>query len=483
MEKGETAMRHSFDQLSKGRHYVPLLEHAIETCWVGIAITDREGKFVYSNQRYDSIRQLDEEVIRQITAEDLEESLLEKGRSATKLVLREKRTVALEMKMKNSPKTMLVIGVPYFDEEGEVQYVINTIIDTTEITKLKRDIQQIQEEKQAAIYQLEQMETQAKETGNAFVYKSKAMSDIMDRVQAVARTDATVLIQGESGTGKELIARRIHDQSPRRDKPFIKINCSAIPETLLEAEFFGYDAGTFTGGLARGKSGILEHADHGTLLLDEIGDMPMSLQAKLLRVLQEREFTKVGGHQPIPIDIRFLAATNADIPRLIREKKFREDLYYRLNVIPIHIPSLSQRKEDIPLLVYYFVNQLNRKYGTQKTASYELVESMMRWEFQGNVRELYNLVERMLLLSPNTELTRSDFERVCGIEEERPLDEPLRQMSSQGRTYDEMVEDYERRLLREYYQKYHSTHKMAMALGKNQSSIYRRMKNLGIALD
>ncbi len=233
---------------------------------------------------------------------------------------------------------------------------------------------------------------------HGIVGQSDAIVNLVEVVKKVAGTDSTVLITGESGTGKSLIAKAIHFMSHRKDKPFLTINCAAIPETLLEAELFGYEKGAFTGAHSS-KKGKFELANGGTIFLDEIGDMPLTLQAKLLRVLQDREIERLGGEKTIKVDVRIIAATNKDLERLVKEGRFREDLYYRLNVVPIHVPSLRSRREDIPLLVEHFLSTFNSKYSKDVRISPEAIEILMEYPWPGNIRELENTIERIVVMN------------------------------------------------------------------------------------
>jgi formate hydrogenlyase transcriptional activator len=236
------------------------------------------------------------------------------------------------------------------------------------------------------------------------VGKSSALQKVLEHVAIVAPTAATVLLCGETGTGKELIARAIHELSPRRKRNLVRVNCAAIPAGLLESELFGHERGAFTGALMQ-KKGRFELADGGTLFLDEIGDIPLELQAKLLRVLQEQEFERLGSTHTIRVNVRIIAATHRDLPAMIREGKFREDLFYRLNVFPIAIPALRERREDIPLLANYFVSKLSRQMGRQiETIPARTMESLTNHPWRGNVRELANFLERAVVLSLGEEL-------------------------------------------------------------------------------
>jgi Nif-specific regulatory protein len=231
----------------------------------------------------------------------------------------------------------------------------------------------------------------------SIVSRSPAFKKVLDMAQTVSEYDVNVLIEGETGTGKSLLAKYIHYTSPRRNGPFVKLNCAAIPETLLEAELFGYVKGAFTGAV-KDKPGKVELAEGGTLFLDEIGDMPLSLQPKILRVLQEKEIEKLGSERSIKVDVRIISATNKDLRQLVQRGDFREDLYYRLSVLPIHIPPLRERKEDIPLLVDHFLNIFNQKYGKNVKIDAKALELMMEYPWYGNVRELENTIERLVIL-------------------------------------------------------------------------------------
>ncbi|MFH1386842.1 MAG: sigma-54 dependent transcriptional regulator [bacterium] len=225
--------------------------------------------------------------------------------------------------------------------------------------------------------------------------KSSAIREIFKTIETVAKNNSTVLVTGESGTGKELVARAIHNRSPRQEKLFVAVNCAAIPENLLESELFGHEKGSFTGAIGR-QIGKFEIASGGTLFLDEVGSLPLPMQAKLLRAIQEKEIERVGGNRPIPIDVRIISATNSDL----RSVKFRSDLYYRLNVIPIHLPPLRERKEDIPLLVSHFINKYNHEFGKKiKGFKKEVLALLANYNWPGNVRELENLVERLIVLT------------------------------------------------------------------------------------
>ena len=302
------------------------------------------------------------------------------------------------------------------------------------------------------------------------VGQSAALKRVLKQAETVAPTDSTVLILGETGTGKELIARAIHNLSGRRERTFVKINCAAIPTGLLESELFGHERGAFTGAIAQ-KIGRFELADRGTLFLDEIGDIPLELQSKLLRVLQEQEFERLGSIKTIRVNVRLIAATNADLDQMVAEKRFRSDLYYRLNVFPVLMPLLRERPEDIPLLVRYFAQKYSRLMKKEvRTIPAEVMNALARYHWPGNIRELENLIERAVILSPGPEL------RV-------PLAElkPVAVASSNGAT---TLEDAERehilRVLHETNWVVGGPTGAAARLGMKRTTLQSKMKNLGI---
>ncbi|WP_425475010.1 sigma-54-dependent transcriptional regulator [Anaeromonas frigoriresistens] len=263
------------------------------------------------------------------------------------------------------------------------------------------------------------------ETGKEIIGESNNMKQVLDIVNRVATSNATVLITGESGTGKELIANAIHYTSDRAKMPYIKVNCGALPENLLESELFGHEKGSFTGAISK-KLGRFERADGGTIFLDEIGEISLSMQVKLLRVLQEKELERVGGTETIKVDVRVLAATNKDLEEMIREGSFREDLYYRLNVIPLELPPLRDRKNDIPLLVQYFLDKYCKEIGRSKMEITEgALEILTKYQWKGNIRELENIIERLVILSRSNIITKRDLPKELISSDNHPVEYTL----------------------------------------------------------
>ena len=329
---------------------------------------------------------------------------------------------------------------------------------------------------------------------------SPAMREVYKTIGKVAVSDVTVLVQGESGTGKELVARAVHFNSGRLGKPFVAINCAAIPKELLESELFGSEKGSFTGSVER-KLGKFEQANQGTLFLDEIGDMPLDLQAKILRVLQEREVTRTGGNQSIPVDVRIVAATNQELMEKVRLKEFREDLFYRLNVVPINLVPLRERREDIPLLVQYFLNRVCVEMDVPlKQCSDEAIALLSGYSWPGNVRELENAIKRAVILSSDPLLTAVDFsglQSAPGMEKSASQDASLEELVDtklrsclngieqleHGEIHSMVLEQVERPLIRIILEKTRWNQvKAADILGINRNTLRKKISELGIEL-
>jgi two-component system nitrogen regulation response regulator NtrX len=307
---------------------------------------------------------------------------------------------------------------------------------------------------------------------------SYAIRALTDRIEKVAGTPARVLISGENGTGKELVARAIHTQSPRAKKPLVEVNCAAIPGELIESELFGHMKGSFTGAVTD-RAGKFEQADGGTLFLDEIGDMSTSAQAKVLRVLQDGVVTRIGGNKPVSVDVRVLAATNKNLEEEIAAGRFREDLFYRLNVVPLTVPPLRERREDIPLLIAHFVGQLSEREGvTPRAFDQEAIDALTRMEWPGNVRELRNTVERLLILAAGPKVTIQDIERLVG----RAASEP----SGLGalatiRTFEEFKDAAERAFLLAKLREFDwNVSETARALDMPRSNLYKKIERYAL---
>jgi PAS domain S-box-containing protein len=372
-------------------------------------------------------------------------------------------------------KEIMAIGNPVFDENGKVIWVVVNLRDVTELKQLEEKLRKTQELNAQYLFEMENLRKKYT-SEHCLVFKSKEMENIIELATRVSIVESPVLIHGESGVGKEIIANLLHHLNTKRKKaPLIKVNCGAIPKELMESEFFGYEAGAFTGASRSGKPGFFELANKGTLFLDEIGELPLGLQVKLLRVLQEQEVTRLGGVKTIKLDVRVVAATNRDLEPMIKENSFREDLYYRINVIPIRIPSLKERKDDIAPLLFHFLDIYNKKYDLKKSLSDEVVECLIKYEWPGNVRELINLIERLVV---TTDVQQVYLEN---------LPHRYRTQTSNGYyRMDKMnlsaaIEDLERFLVGQALKSNKSTYKAAKVLGVSQSTVVRLAKKYNIS--
>jgi len=307
-----------------------------------------------------------------------------------------------------------------------------------------------------------------------FIGKSPVMREILDSIEKIAQSDASVMITGENGTGKELIARILHNKSKRRFYPFVGINCAAIPETLIESELFGYEKGAFTGAIKQ-KKGKIELAHKGTLFLDEVADLSLSAQAKILRVLQERQFERIGGHESISVDVRIISATNKDLMEEMKKGNFREDLFYRLNVIPIHIPPLRERKEDIRELANFFLSEYNSKNNTSLKFTEKALKLLEKYDWPGNVRELKNFLERVFVLSESPLIDEKDILKNITFPRSNYYEE------YEGMTLKEAKIKFEKQLITSRLLKYdNNISKAAESLGIDRTYLHKKINELGI---
>lgn len=392
--------------------------------------------------------------------------------SVTRLVLEEKKQVSI-LQQNKTGKSVMAIGIPVFNEEGNIHRIVIHSKDVTETVKLKSELNEIKKITNEYKKQLDFLKSKT-ENDKKFVYSSTKMEQVMSSIDKIAQFDSTIMITGESGVGKELIARAIHERSMRSDEAFLAINCGAIPDNLLESELFGYVPGAFTGASEKGKVGFFEKADKGILFLDEISELPQELQVKLLRVLQEKEVTPIGGTDPIPIDVQIISATNKNLVDMVARNEFREDLYYRINVIPITVPPLRERVDDISPLAYHFISELNNKYNKNYYLSPDALSLLEAYSWPGNVRELQNLVERFVVFA-DEDLITADFIRPFlnfGSKEEGQV------IVTDLLPLKEAQDLLETQLISLALKRYKTITKASKALGVSQSTISRKYKKL-----
>ena len=449
-----------------------------ESSYDGIWITDGDGRVLYTNYANEKISGFTKkDVLGKYSNELLHEKWF--SNSVTVEVLNSKKRETIMCYNYKTNKQVIVTGNPIFNKDGKIKYVFNNIRDITDLMNQKLLLEGKEEFIHKQKTEIEHLRSQQFNTGEIIICSEK-MHRVYEIAQRVAKFDTTVLILGESGSGKEVIAQTIVKSSNRDNNPFIKVNCGAIPENLIESELFGYEKGAFTGANQKGKIGLFEVAQTGTVFLDEIAELPLNLQVKLLRVLQEKELTRVGSTKPVKLDVRIIAATNKDLNAMINQGTFRQDLYYRLNVVSITVPPLHERPEDILGFLNYFLKKFNEKYGLSKVISPEVIDLFISYTWPGNVRELENFIESVMVLTPDRIISKEHLPSkfIQSLETCAPKIQvngimPLKEATA----------ILEEALIKKALEKYGSTRKAAQALQVDQSTIVRKSKKIDFTND
>ncbi|SNR97552.1 PAS domain S-box-containing protein [Anaerovirgula multivorans] len=446
-------------QLYKANTTIEMLNDIIENLSDGIYLTDGEGTTLRVNRTYEKMAGLKEKELIGKNMKDLvKEGYFSESASLQVMRIKAPATVMYTVK---TGKKLLAKGVPVFDDEGNIKLIVNNVWDLTEIYNLES--------------QTLNQEMPFDKKDKDFVFHSEAMDKVVELALKASKVNSNILILGESGVGKDVIAKLIHDASSCRGG-FIKINCAAIPEHLLESELFGYEQGSFTGAKKEGKPGMFELADKGTIFLDEIAELPIHLQAKLLRVIQEKEVIRIGGTKQISIDTRVIAATNRDLEEMVRKGSFREDLFYRINVVPIKIPPLRERKEDIIPLIHYFTNVFNKEYHFDKRFTQGTLDLFYRYGWKGNVRELQNVVERLIVVTDKKIVEEEDVVEILNLKN-------IGGISAKGGNLKEAVKQLEIKLIKDALKIHRSTRGAAKKLGIDQSTLVRKIKKYKLNYD
>lgn len=430
-----------------------LLMLVFNNLYCGVYITDCKGTSLCVNKPFEEMSGISSDEIVGKTMQELVEKKYFSA-SASLLVLESKKPAAATYNTKTNKK-LLARGKPIFNKNGNIEYVINTVFDLTVVDYKDR----IDRDGVRESYLNEEN----------FITYSNEMLEIVDLLLKIASMDTTVLITGESGVGKGVIASMLHKASNRKNQAFIKINCAAIPETLFESELFGYEDGAFTGAKKSGKYGLFELANKGIIFLDEISEIPLHVQAKLLNVIEDKSFLKIGGQKFTNVDVKIVAATNKNLLQLVDEGKFREDLYYRLNVIHINIPPLRERKDDIKPLITYFINKYNEKYNCFKKISKSLMSILEESPWYGNVRELENTIERLIITSKGDLITESDLSLRSGSDN-----------YTIKIKLEDILSNYEKEILYKAKNTYKSTREIAKVFGVSQATVVRKLKKYKI---
>lgn len=438
------------------------LDILINSSYDGMMMTNSGGKVERVNDAFCKLLGLSQEELLGRGVADMELDRIIYP-SVSKLSLLEEREITL---IQNTRKGhhLLTTASPIFDKDNNITWII---VNARNLSKL----QELGGEDKLSKY-IQNGDTQDQGDPVSIISNSAKMQEILKLARKVGKTDSSILIMGESGVGKEVVARYIHEQSLDR-KPFIKINCAAIPENLLESELFGYETGAFTGAKCEGKPGMIEQAEGGTLFLDEIGELPLSMQAKLLQVLQEHRVIRIGGTEAINVDFRLITATNKNIKNMIKKNEFREDLYYRLNVVPINIPPLRERPKDIEPLIIYYLYHFNNKSKKKIILKQGAVKMLINYKWPGNVRELANLLERVVVTTEDSKIDREYMENFLESDQRRDKDSII---VNDIIPLQEAVSQVEQRLLLMAREKGKTTYQMAEILGVDQSTIVRKLK-------
>lgn len=424
-----------------------------------LLISDGEGRIIAVNTSFEERYGLRRENTLGKTVFELEEEGYFKP-SIVSRVLQEKQRISLQQE-NNIGRVILVTAEPVFAEDGSIRFVISYSRDITEMVQLQKQVKEYSEE-------LNRLRSGSE--GDQIIAESKEARDMLESVSTMAAYDANVILTGPSGSGKTMYARQIHQLSERRDGPFIEVNCAAIPESLLESELFGYERGAFTGASEKGKAGFVELADKGTLFLDEISELPLPLQAKLLKVIQDKTVTRVGGTKEKKVDFRLIAATNRDLASLVKEGAFREDLYYRLNVLHLDVLPLAARKDDILPLAEHFLRNFNEKYGQHKTFGAEVLKQLRQYKWPGNVRELSNVVERSAMMTREDTIDEVAFGDMDVTDSMQIMD------VFEGIDLNAHLEAVEGTIIRRAWEQYRSSTKVAKILSISQPTAHRKIK-------
>nr|WP_237562904.1 sigma 54-interacting transcriptional regulator [Bacillus dakarensis] len=464
--EGVHALKQQVKELDKS---IRQLDAIIESSYDGIYITDAEGNTLKTNSAIERLTGIPKEYYIGKNMDDLiKRGILQE--SVTKKVLETRQAVTVVQENFNGKETLLT-GNPILNEQDEIEIIVTNIRDLSELNQLNLQLKKAEKLNEKYKEELKRLKATANQDKN-IILKNEKMIKIYEMIERIADFDTTILVLGESGVGKDVLVRHFYQNSPRsKNGQLVKVNCGAIPKDLLESELFGYEGGAFSGANRSGKAGMFELAENGILFLDEIGELSLELQVKLLRAIQEKEFMRVGGTKLKKVDTQLIAATNRDLKEMVRKGLFREDLYYRLNVVPISVPPLRERQDDILPLIHHFLEQYSQKYHLSKEFDYELNQYFYYYNWPGNIRELSNLIERLILTVPHELITVDD------LPDEYKNHSAINLVSSNKElSLKEVVDMAEKLAIEKAFHECKSTYEIAEKLKTSQPTIVRKLK-------
>ncbi|HBG1223173.1 TPA: sigma 54-interacting transcriptional regulator, partial [Clostridioides difficile] len=446
------------------------------------------GIIIYCNKAFEENYGLKKEDILGKNVSFLEDSGYS-TKSPIPIVLKTKTKFSLEQDTQTGKK-LIITATPIFDENGNLEFTVENCRDITELNNIKNKLEDTKKQVKKYKSEVETLYRTALRIEDTVIMDGIVMRPIINTVNHVSKTDVSVLLLGESGTGKSSLARYIHHNSNRSNGPFITINCATISPQLLESELFGYTSGAFTGASTKGKVGLVELANGGTLFLDEIGDIPQNLQAKFLQLIQDRTFTPVGSLKNKKVDIRIISATNVDLVSKVKEKKFREDLYYRLNVIEIKLPPLRERRDNLVEIIKYYFNRYSSDFNLNKTISKEAMDAIANYRFPGNIRELQNIIQKILLTCTDNHITIDDLPNILTknihitnngnkthiSQINKVIISDSKSTNYKNKNFDTLIKEYEKNIILDAYEKFGSSYKVAKHLEISQSKANRLIR-------